>query len=185
MIKIIGPKDPKDYSAINTTSCSKNWSVGLSPFKLGPVHLYKNFYARILENGWQYSKVYTIHTDDWNEPTQEYWKWAIKGWNKTNPIRYPMGKGQKPLYCLWNDEKLSYIEARKKVFIPLYTKAVVKTDAFNQLKKLYKTQKNIVLWDFDGYDHDKLGMTLEDVVNNPHKIMGHAFILKMILLGEI
>ena len=49
MIKIIGPRDKPDASAINTTSHSANdWSSGLSPFKLGPLSLYDNHTAQYL-----------------------------------------------------------------------------------------------------------------------------------------
>jgi hypothetical protein len=39
----------------------------------------------------------------------------------------------------------------------------------------------IALRDWHGYDHEKLGLSLTDVFNNPRKKMGHAFVLKMLL----
>lgn len=53
-----------------------------------------------------------------------------------------------------------------------------------QLKSLAE-QKEIWLWDFDGYNHERLGMTLDDVMDNPKLKMGHAFVLKMMLVGHI
>lgn len=180
-VKIIGFKEPKvDGVVINTTSHSKNWSKALSPFFLGPCKLYGSYTARRVENGWQYSKVYEEFTKD-GEPTLEYFQWAVKGWHDDWAHRYPMGKGKKPLYNLWAGQKLGYIEARKKIFFQLYYKAAKKTEAYKRLREEYQNNDIIYLWDFDGYDYELLGMTLNDVVNNPDKTMGHAFILAMML----
>ncbi len=37
----------------------------------------------------------------------------------------------------------------------------------------------------DGYDYHKLGMSLEDVLNNPKRKMGHAFVIAMILANDL
>lgn len=63
---------------------------------------------------------------------------------------------------------------------------VGKTKAFSTLKNLYKTSKeDIYLWDFDGYNHKKLGMTYEDAMNHPALKMGHAFVIAMLIEGVI
>eukprot|EP00455_Lapot_gusevi_P004593 TRINITY_DN11892_c0_g3_i3.p2 TRINITY_DN11892_c0_g3~~TRINITY_DN11892_c0_g3_i3.p2 ORF type:complete len:114 (-),score=12.54 TRINITY_DN11892_c0_g3_i3:137-478(-) len=58
---------------VNTTSSSKTWSKGLSPFFVGPIPLYDEFVAQNMENAWQYSKVYSCHVDEKNQPTEAYW----------------------------------------------------------------------------------------------------------------
>jgi hypothetical protein len=181
MIYIIGPKDPKRTDAINTTSRSPIWSKGLSPFFLGPVKLYGNYVAKNVENGWQFVKTYLQFTDIFEDPTPDYFKWAETGWNDTRAHRYPMGKGARPLYSYWDGNKLSYIEARKQIYIPLYSEAVQKSEAWKLLVEHYKNNKDIWLWDFDGYDHISLGMTMDEVINCPTRKMGHAFVLKMLL----
>src|SRR5689334_18107735 len=109
MIKIIGPRDKRDPSAINTTSHSlSDWTTGLSPFNLGPIHLYGNHTARIFENAWQFSKLYPEHADNNGQPTAKYWQWATAGWASTRPQRYPMGKGRRPLCSLWDGQRLGY-----------------------------------------------------------------------------
>lgn len=52
MIYVITPnyKTPEGAVVINTTSRSNNWSVGLSPFLLGPVDLYGNYKSMNVEN---------------------------------------------------------------------------------------------------------------------------------------
>jgi len=189
-IRVIGPRDQKkpDEIVVNTTSrASGCWSQGLSPFFLGPVPLYPGVgisESRNVENAWQYSKVYPEHVNAEGNPTPSYFEWAEAGWQKERADRYPMGKGRKPLYSWWAGAKLGYVDARKQVYIPIYAKAVVATQAFAHLLALCRTGGDIALWDFDGYDHLALGMTLKEVANCPSRKMGHAFVLAM-LLGKL
>ena len=184
-VKVIGPKDkeklPDDATLVYTVSRSTEWSRGLSPFFLGPCKLYGGYASKTVENAWQYSKVYKCHIDSEGNPSAEYWKWATSGWLSPKAVRHPMGKGARPEYAWWDGKKLGYIEARKTIYIPLYYNAVKKSQAYQKLRELYQTEKVIYLWDFDGYDYEKLGMTLKDVANNPDRPMGHAFILAKML----
>jgi hypothetical protein len=190
MIRICGPRDraPKGATTVNTTSCSPNWSKGLSPFFLGPVKLYGDYVAKNVENGWQFAKVYNCYVDDDTlDPTKQYFEWAATGWGLDRAVRYPMGKGAKPAYSWWDGQKLPYIEARKKIYIPLYGGAVQKSDAWQELKKTYAECKasgnDLWLWDFDGYDHVKHGVSLEEAPDRDDRKMGHAFVLAMLLEG--
>lgn len=181
-INVCGFRDaPKDKLVINTTSRSTTWSRGLSPFFCGPVALYSGCVSLNVENAWQYSKVYPVHTDDQQNPTPEYFDWANTGWKKDFADRYPMGKGAKPLYSWWDGNKYGYIEARKKIYAPLYAKAVEQTAAFAKLKELCEQEPEVWLWDFDGYDYKKKGMTFTDVLLNEKRKMGHAFVLAMMI----
>lgn len=185
-VKVIGPKDkdplPNNSVLIYTVSRSKDWSKGLSPFFLGPCKLYNGYIAKNVENAWQYTKVYGQHIDSNGDPTCEYFKWAQKGWADNWAHRYPMGKGAKPEYSYWDGQKLSYVEARKKIYVPIYARAVKKSKAYKTLKDIYENSGQAVyLWDFDGYDNEKLGMSLTDVLECPTKSMGHAFVLARML----
>lgn len=184
MIYVYGPKDklPEEHEVINTTSHSKTWSKGLSPFFLGPCNLYNGMTAKLVENAWQYSKVYKQFTDSQGDPSERYFKWASIGWNSVNPARYPMGKGNKPLYSYWDGEKMDYVTARKKIYFPLYAKAVLKTDTYQRLKELYNERGVLHLWDFDGYNYIKENKSLKDVINDPNRKMGHAFVLAALLM---
>ena len=187
MIAVIGPKDRnkyKDFYFVNTTSTSKEeWSKGLSPFFLGPIPLYSNLVAENLENAWQFAKVYPDQVKD-DKILRKYYDWALKGWADKRAHRYPMGRGAIPLFSLWKKQRLDYIEARKQIYMPLYKEAVVKTEAFKKLVEIYKEHKNIVLFDFDGYDYLGINKSLDEVLNDPKNKMGHAFVLAM-LLSEI
>ena len=185
-VRVIGPKDSTrpDEVVINTTSRSTTWSRGLSPFFIGPIPLYEgatSSHAHNMENAWQFSKVYPWQVDHEGNPTPSYFTWAKEGWENTRAVRYPMGKGVKPSFSWWAGEKLPYVEARRRIYLPLYAKGVAQTAAFQQLLRLYKDSGQVTLWDFDGYDHTALGMTMKDVVNNPDRSMGHAFIIAHLL----
>jgi hypothetical protein len=183
IVRVIGGRDKYKGEVINTTSKSTNWSRGLSPFYLGNIELYNGYKAQNVENAWQFSKVYKDHVDNNENPTPAYFDWAKKGWESKWAFRYPMGKGAIPLYSMWGEEKLDYIEARKQIYLPIYAKAVVKSEAYKILKRTYEQNGEVTLWDFDGYDYLSLGMSLEEVLNEPKRKMGHAFVLAMLLTG--
>lgn len=185
-VRIVGPRERAAAEAgrvpvIWTVSKSaRDWQSQLSPFSLGPVPVYAGEHAACMENAWQYAKVYSSHADSAGNPTAEYWRWARDGWARP-AVRYPMGKGAKPLYLLWDGERLDYISARARVYWPLYRDAVRKTPGFAHLKALHE-KGTLALFDFDGYDHEAIGMSLADVTQDPIRKMGHAFVLKAMLL---
>ncbi len=183
-VLVIGPRERKpegDCVVVNTTSRSEGLGREFSPFFLGPVPLYAGMQAQRMENAWQYAKVYPGFTDADGYPAHKYFAWAKEGWRSEQAHRYPMGKGAKPLYAYWEGERLDYIEARKRIYVPLYRDAVVKTRAYQKLKALHTQGRRIVLWDYDGYDHRALGMNHWDVLNTPARSLGHAFVIAMLL----
>lgn len=187
-VTVIGPKDElpqgRDVIVVNTTSRSTDFCKVLSPFILGPVRLWGQFYTRTVENGWQYTKVYARHWDaDRQQPRPEWLAWAKAGWLNPRAKRYPMGKGVKPICSWWAGQRMYYLEARRCIFLPLYRACAELAPAFQELLNRRLAGRRIVLWDFDGYDHRRLGMTYNDVLNDETRTMGHAFILAMMLEG--
>lgn len=144
-----------------------------------------------MENAWQFSKVYghLDHIDDNDEPTPSYFAWAEKGWNSARAYRYPMGKGVKPMFSYWDGEKLDYMEARKRIYLPLYAKAVKKSLAYLLLlvakTKLDKDGVDLYLQDFDAHNLTPGTFDYWDLWNNPHIKVGHAYVLAMMLEGII
>lgn len=186
-ILVVGPRDRKssysDRLVINTTSQSMNdWTREFSPFFLGPIPLYGDMTARCMENAWQYAKVYPQHVDVRGQPRDLYWQWAQMGWSARRACRYPMGRGARPAFSLWDGQKLGYVEARKRIYVPLYRDALAQTDAFRRLVEIAK-ERPIALWDFDGYDHRAEGVSLKDVLDDDTRPMGHAFVIKAMLLA--
>lgn len=209
MIKIISKQNsiPTDGIVIDTTSHSHTWSKGLSPFYLGPVEICEGLYAKNVENAWQFSKIYKNHFDENGFiKVKEYINWAIKGFEDSFAHRYPMGKGAKAEFSVnifkfgtYTDsdgiktadycpgaKHFSYIEARKELYIPFYSKTVRESEAYMKLEDIFfNERKDIYLVDFDGYDHKALGRSYQEVVDDPDRKMGHAFVLGMMLEGLI
>jgi hypothetical protein len=96
-----------------------------------------------------------------------------------------MGKEAKPLYSYWDGEKFSYVEARKKIYIPLYARAVQRTFAFEKLKDLAKANEKVFLLDFDAHNLEPGTFDYWELVNNPNLKVGHAYVLAMLLEGII
>lgn len=186
-VRIIGPRTPKKQTGetvINTTSKGGIWA-DLSPFKVGPCPLYDDRVALRHENAYQFAKVYAKHADASGAPTEAYWSWAEAGWADSIAHRYPMGRGAKPLYSLWDGERLDYIAARKRIYFPIYRDAVAKSEGWRKLKELCDAGTQLALWDYDGYDHTAFKVSLGAALNDPKRIFGHSFVLKaMLLYGE-
>ena len=127
---------------------------------LGPVQVPNFGKAGCVENAWQYSKVYSNQITKSGDPSIHWKMWAQKGFNSTRGQRYPMGKGAIPQYSFWNGQKLDYISARKQIYIPIYKNAAISSGWFDKLQDLYYSNgNNITIWDFDGYDYEKEGIT--------------------------
>lgn len=183
-----GPRDPAPAGAtvINTTSRSDTWSRGLSPFYLGPINLYNGYISQNFENAWQYLKLhprYAMNPEDpQSDPSPEYFRWAINGWNSKRAERYPMGKTAKPFCSFWAGQKLGYIEARLKIYAPLYARAVVQTEAYRTLQEEHANSDEIWLWDFDTQPLN--GRSYEEVANDSTLKMGHGYILGALLTNN-
>ena len=182
VIKKFGPNPYPDAVEVDTTSHGS--FKDLSPFYLpGGVHDGVNVVR--FENLWQYTKVYADHVDGNDMPNAEYYAWRNAGWANNRAIRYPMGKGAKPMYSWWNGQCLTYVAARKAIYIPYYADAVIKTASYAKLYGWLVAGHDIVLRDFDGYDYIRKGLTLQQVADDPYRSMGHAFVIAMLLTGSL
>ena len=190
----------KEFVQIDCTSGNKDEVMrGLSPFYLGPVECYDGLKSETFERAWQCAKVYpwTMGPDGYPDSRYFAWRdemWAIKGFGDKMSIRFPVGKKNvgKCKYSWWNVngafERLYYIPARKAIYIPVYAKAVVKTEAYRSLVEMRDSGKNLMLIDFDGYNpwHPHYGFaSYSDVIHCPILKMGHGFVLAMLLDGVI
>lgn len=228
-----------DYIVVDVTSrvtmdkafmsAHPTYAKDISPFYLGPVELKDGTKANIFEHLWQASKVYPCHIDaSTGEPNNDYWAWRKKWFDQPKVInkkesRRPHSllgyKDNQALYSLYYEDgtykHLSYVEARKKIYIPEYAKLIVKTESYKWLKGLYDEGKKIALVDFDGYNYystkakeklynsylskcERNGVaptkslidflrlnTMRDVINCAYTPAGHGFIIKMLLEGDL
>jgi len=187
MIYVLNKFQPNPYpQALEVDTTSKGqFKKDLSPFYLGPVEwidpVRGSLYCRRFENFWQYTKVYPEYADVDSNPTELFYKWQEEGFNSYRANRYPMGKGRKPLYSLLNGQRYNYLFARREIYAPTYAALVLRTRTYAGLKELVEFGMDIVLRDFDGYDYVSMGRSLMDVINDPDRKMGHAFVLAMLL----
>lgn len=197
MIRVFNKFEPIPAGYVEVDTTSRGPFKDLSPFYLGPIQVASGEYSEwclLMENLWQYSKVYPCHAYlpagrtkfPWNyEPTQEFFDWRAAGFDKRRANRYPMGKGVKPLYSWWHGKHLNYVDAKHQIYIPLYRDLVLKTESYKKLYNWVLQGRDIALRDFDGYDHVSRNMTLKDVINDPKRSLGHAFIIYGLLTGEL
>ena len=219
------PKTPGFYNVfIHTTN--SNLGGELSPFVL------KDEKGHLLENVWQFSKVYAyvnaqciklsrfhprviiwehpkeVHVDD-GKVLPAYWKWREKGMNNHYAVRYPNGYHGRHqcLYSLWprNDgsgefEKLSYIEARKKIYCGEYVRFAPQTAHFRKLQAMLAGGTNLQIIEVDGPDfrlnfppYDQLSEQnpgllitagiIKMLVNDSRKPFGHGYVVAALLLN--
>lgn len=192
-------KDPRPridyYMAVNVCSSSTGWSKGLSPMILGPVeHNEKDYNGSLLptatciENLHQGVKGYDIDLDDKGNLLPSYYERKHRIFTSKKGIRHPVpninkeGNKSMCLFSFVNGERLTYMEARKKVYCPLYAKMVVKSEAFARLSHMMNKGYNILLLDYDGYPVDST--TLEAAFNDISRPFGHGHVLYCILTND-
>lgn len=230
--------DLSDYEVVDVTSRVRRNKATLSkcpslykdvsPFYLGDIKSPDGLTAHIFEHYWQASKVFPCHVDEKGNIKDEYWKWREQWFSKEkvtnkNESRRPHSLlGYKDEDCLFSVfynngvwERLSYVDARKRIYIPEYAKLVVNTPSYKWLEKLHKEGKKIALVDFDGYNYyfdqakeklynnyinrcNKRGIKpkaslkdflnlnkMNDVISCGFTPAGHAFIIKLLLQGDL
>lgn len=180
------PADFKHDLEIWPVSRSKGEDRVLSPFFLGPCSAPDGLEFQNMENLWQYSKVYPQHGHVETEgpsrglPSGKWYSWREDGANSVEAHRYPAGRGQIPAYSYWNRQCLSYIVARKMIYIPEYAKLAAATDRFKELRAEYKRGARIVVRDFDAYSIWGSSTSLLDVFSSTRRA-GHGFVLAAML----
>ena len=193
-----------------TTKAPKNdsWSRNLSPIRLGPVDTYVEngfpLLAVSVEVAWQYSKIYSHRneggelipldfTDSQGRPNRKWFDWRDGAWN--NPffdwkhpdfeknkklVRRGFPKGSVVQSWYWNGKILGPVEARREIYSTLYSREVKKTPEFKQLNKLFQSG-DLAIFDFDGYDYVKLGMSVDDTIRDLNHSWGHGLLLTFLL----
>lgn len=183
------PTNVHYYQADVTSSSSCQTFREMSPFLVGPGQTDRGETYQRFENFYQFSKVYQSYADEKGNPTDLYFQWRREGFGMDKANRHPV-RGSKVLYSLYYEKTpdgdirschLGYVESRKKLYIPHYARLVVKTEGFKKLKEKYDNGERIALIDYDAYDE----FDMVKVVNNPNKVMGHCFVIKMLLQGDI
>lgn len=188
-----------EYTTVSVCSGGGKLGKQLSPFTLGPVTSIHHTdldlsEAKIFENFWQNLKVFTFELDEKSNPSPLYFARRLKGFRDDKPHRrvYPKKtletKGAKCEYIWWMGEKLSWVEARVKIYCPIYAELVEKTDSFRSLKSRMANGENLLLIGYDGFPFNPYATQDVLVAATSHlldttKSVGHEFVLVCLLLG--
>ena len=224
--------DISERIIIDLTSRNSNHSFSrqVSPFFVGPVTGPDGASSDSLEVFWQIGKVFPHH-DNNGTPNADYFAYREAMYSKKQgeipkPImRHPYHEfgyeAEDMLYwAYWDIEKqeytrLSYLEARKKVYVPEYAKLVANSNALKWMKSLLDRGHKIALLDFDGFNYyceeamkvryrayvlkckkekrpilvsEKDFTDIKDMksaVGFAHTPVGHAFVIKALLQGDL
>lgn len=107
----------------------------------------------------------------WRDPKAH--RWIKRGGNKNKNI---------PRYIYWRGEKLTYLQARQKIYCPIYASLVIKTQAYRHLKSMIDMGHNLLLIGYDGYDRgDRTHMQCFLDTSRPY---GHEMVLAAMLDPE-
>lgn len=199
---------------INATSGSMNKINGvpakqLSPMYLGPVEEKEIFgigdqVALLFENYWQYGKIFNElgHIDAIGQLTPTWYAFREKGYKKTKGDRHPDGTKSKEvkyvdsrgnrhfryytaISSMYLDNVLDYITSRKLIYAPVYGFLVVRTPAFQELKKLVESGQSVQILDFDvlpGSHRISLEF-LRERINDATLPFGHGYVVAGLLAG--
>src|SRR5436853_4216823 len=178
--RIVNNKNPsyKGYKAIIVMTKSSAYG------DIGPYCL-KDDQGRIMENIWQFAKIYQYvpksvqyysrwdnriiwdwpaeqHITENNEVDDKYWIWRQAGMSAVDPIRYPVGQvHRKNAVCsiLQTEngvEMLDYIEARKRIYVKVYSDLVKQHPTFVKLSNWLKAGQNLLIIEIDGPHEESL-----------------------------
>ena len=230
-------QDLSDYDVIDVTSHNPDpvFRSEISPMFIGPVVTPDGVTCNVFELLWQCSKVYPCHVGPDGEPTGDYFVWRSARFAEPKPslndkkevrrIRHINDelsvKHKDTRYSLWYNKNtgkydhLSYVEARKKIYIPEYARLVTKTETFRKLKERVDSGEKLAFMDYDAFNlystsvketmfekylkacqkektvpsrtrDDYMSLnTVKDVISCPFLSVGHGFILKLLLQEDI
>nr|QBK85908.1 MAG: uncharacterized protein LCMAC101_05030 [Marseillevirus LCMAC101] len=187
-----------NYPSLKNCETIVVMSTSYSPWSHLSPYCLKDEKGRILENVWQFSKVYAevpeskqyknrytreviweypreVHMKK-NELTPEYWIWRKKGMYCEHPVRYPVGYNHrhKCLFALKkrSGSRLDYIESRKAIYVPLYSKAVKKEPKFDKLVKMVQNGTRILIVEVDG-PHQESSQYYSEKYDCPDNFIKH------------
>lgn len=169
----------------------------LSPKSMGPVkhEMLGLPPAKNLENYWQFSKVFSCEVDEDVDPTEEFRKRRIDGFNDPDPHRHKFDKKKMneiakeqdnknvPLYSVFSDKngiekRYTYIEGRW-FYCSVYEQFATKDKNFLKLKEWLDQGYNLQIV---GYDANDVGdRDLDEVYLDGSKPFGHERVLYSML----
>ena len=157
-----------------------------------------------------------VHTDQYGNPNAKYYAWRKKVMECDYYLRYPAGFDnrhnclcalpEKPDGSVDENNRLDYIQSRKKIYVYEYCRLAKKEAKFNELENRLKAGENLLIIEVDGPHQESLGyykkrygvgddfiqgdtMLVTDdniriMLNDPKHPFGHGYCLAMALLDK-
>lgn len=154
----------------------------------------------------QYGKVFQElgHIDDQQNPTDTWYQFRNKGYQKikgnrhpdgtkTNEVRFVDARGHKwyvyltPVIGHYLGQNMDYITSRKKIYVPVYQHLIAHSDTFKALRDYVDAGNSVQILDYDGPDlqiDQKQLITidfLKQKINDPTKPFGHGYVIAALL----
>jgi len=142
-----------------------------------------------VENIWQFSKVFAQDIGLNEKPTPDWFAARLKGW--ADPKGYQRAKkkqvaGVKPVFFFWGrEDKLEFIEARKRIFCRVYAMLATRTAAYRKLVELIQKGTNVQILGLEGYDYVQEQRSLNQCLLDPERGFGPAFVLAGLLTKDL
>jgi hypothetical protein len=191
------PEIPENVKKLNVTSAQGKDNENRRDFspmtevKGG----YRGFYN--FESFWQSGKVFD-HENLPENKTKDWWlknKEPKRRYSSNSPISKKIKiKNVKVKYSKWKefpDEKMGYIESRKKVYVPFYFDYMKDKEMAKKWKIRVNNGENVVIYDYDGPKtkngypdcHEVSLEYLKEKINDPQFPFGHGYVVAAWLLN--
>lgn len=93
-----------------------------------------------------------------------------------------------PAYAWWEGQRLGYIEARKRIYVPAYARLARRTPAFAALSAMVAAGENVLIVNLDGPPlgaypdgREASADTMRDAINDPGHPFGHGYVVAAML----
>jgi hypothetical protein len=117
---------------------------------------------------------------DFNTSTvlPQYFEWRQRGMHNQYPVRYPAGfRHKRDTYCSFaenpdgtiNPTPLDYIEARKKIYLPVFCRLVKQVPDFYKLQQRLLSGENLLIIEVDGPKIESLDYYRETYHGKPSR----------------
>lgn len=149
-----------------------------------------------LSNVWTGCSVYPEHLDENNELTAEFFEernkilldfYHVKSHPKAKKIAVAgeLAKDSEPVCYYWGKNRMTKAQFRSFVWSELYAKAVIRTNEYENLKRMKNQGRSLMLIDYESFDFYEAGMAPHEAMLSDNNGWGIANILDCMLTGNI
>lgn len=169
----------------NPTGWKDLWR--LSPFSVVPggisVPGLRGTSSQTVENAWQFLKLW---------PGEPGWleEDARAAFDSPCAIRFPRGRHVRAIGAYWGEDgsTLSYVEARRRIYVPAYRQLLQQPDRVAIIDRLRQAAmaQPVCVHDFDSYRLADVGLkTPAEALYSEARPFAHAFLVALAVQGQL